>query len=45
MYDGVLDPGGNPFALSNSTLLNRELTYDGLGPDAFLLAGEVSHQI
>ena len=40
-----LNPGGNLFALSNSTLLIRDLTYDGLGPDAFFLKGEVSHQI
>ena len=40
-----LNPGGNLFALSNSTLLIRDLTYDGLGPDAFFLAGDVSHQI
>ena len=41
----VLHPGGNLFALSNSTLLIRDLSYDGLGPDAFFLAGGVSYQI
>ena len=32
--------GGQLIALDNSTLLVRELVYDGLGPDAFFLAGE-----
>ena len=45
LYDVVLHPGGNLFALSNSTLLIKDLTYDGLGPDAFFLAGDLSHQI
>ena len=45
MYDGVLHPGGILFALSNTTLLIRDLTYDGLGPDAFFLAGGASYQI
>ena len=45
IYDVVLHPGGNLFALSNSTLLIKDLTYDGLGPDAFFLAGDLSHQI
>ena len=40
-YDRILHLGGNLFALSNSTLLIRDLTYDGLGPDAFFLAGGV----
>ena len=34
------DSGGQLFALDNSTLFVRELVYDGLGPDAFFLAGD-----
>ena len=45
IYNGILHPGGNLFALSNSTLLIRDLAYDGLGPDAFFLAGGVPYQI